>query len=165
MSIEIFLATVSALSSVTQLMMKQQDRLDQFRILEKRSADARPELPPGYQEVLGEMNDDAKKIGAEAYANAKSIVAAKPEIASLERRIPPAILDAMTANVERCWSRLQHFISDDQYTPIERRISHMRARQCVCDELQELLNYLGSLPDDLQAYWNACNCAMISGND
>jgi hypothetical protein len=141
-------------------MIAQEERLSKFRILETRSTSRERNLPPEYLRTLHQLNDEAVVAGQNAFLAPAWSVNVNPELATLARAIPPDILEAMKNNVNRCWERLKHFISQDQYTPDERIIAHSRARKCVCDELQELLNYLGSLPDDLQAYWNACGCPI-----
>lgn len=156
--IDTFLAAVSAIAAITQVMIAQQDRLERFPIIEKRGAGHKPELPPGYQKALSELNEEAKNAGDKAADDSRALVRSDPAYLALEREIPEPIVVVMTENVMRCWERLKHFLSDDCYTPVERQLAHMRARRCVCAELIELKRYLRQLPDDLQKQWNACDC-------
>lgn len=160
MAIEIFFSAVSAISSVTQLLMKQEERLERFknRFPELRSTAKRTDLPSDYLSLIEELNKDAQEVGTDAFSSPRWSVESNPILVTVARQIPDPILEAMKNNVYRCWTRLEHFISDNRYTPEERTRAHVLARQCVCDELQELLKYLGKLPDDLQGFWNACNC-------
>lgn len=157
MAIEIFFAAVSAICSSTQVMMMQEERLRRFRIPEQRSL-GRRDLPDDYVSELQNLNDEARKAGESAYKSPDWNATNNPELRLIAKKVPENILEAMKNNVQRCWDRLHHFISNNQYTPQERNIAHMLARKCVCDELVELQNYLGELPEDLQGYWNACGC-------
>jgi hypothetical protein len=131
MAVEIFFAAASAISAATQVMIAQQERLDRLAALE---------------------------AGRVAYNSSQWNITSNTTLQNVERRIPAPIMETMANNARRCWQRLEHFISDDKYSPEERTTAHKRARECVCTELQEMLNYLGTLPEELQAWWNACGC-------
>lgn len=137
MAIEIFLASVSAIAGLTQAMIAQGDRLDKLRALEAAQKNF---LDPRWS------------------------VEHNPQLLLLAASIPEPIMEAMKDNVYRCWTRLEHFISGDQYAPDERTRRHIEARKCVCRELQEMMNYipLESLPEDLQNSWRVCGCPTPS---
>lgn len=154
MDFSLFFGAVQAISSVAQIMMMQEERLKQFEIIHQ--AGGRPDLPQEYRDELLRLNLEAKQAGEESKRN--PIIVSNEELRILEKKIPEFVQEKMVSNVMRCWERLSHFIDGNEYTPDERKISHIRARKCVCNELQELLNYLGTLPADLQAYWDSCGC-------
>lgn len=155
----VFLTTISAISGVVQVMIAQDTRLKQFPITETFSKGSRAALPPGYRQVVKEINEQAEVAGRTAMENA-SVLVDSPGIQAVSLALPRGVGDAMTANVERCWTRLTEFITDDQYTPAERTAAHIRARRCVCNELNELLNYVKVLPLELQNYWELCGCTI-----
>lgn len=160
MDFMLFLGTVQAITSVAQVMMMQEERLKRFKILYQAGEGNRPELPPGYREELIKLNLEAKQAGEAS--RLKPLIVSTEEVLAIERKLPEAIQEKMVANVMRCWDRLSHFIDENEYTPDERKLSHIRARRCVCNELQELLNYLGALPPELQGYWESCGCPTPS---
>lgn len=155
-----FLAAVSGISATIQVMIAQEQRLKSFRIPEHFSKARRSDLPIEYREVLGSLNEEALQAGEAAFEEEK-LRESSPQTLSLVRKIPKPVQDAMEANVQRCWNRLVEFISDNNYTPIERETAHRFARQCVCRELSIMLEYLGELPEELQGFWNACNCQTL----
>ena len=155
-----FLATISALSSLAQVLMAQEQRLERYKdkFPELRSTQPRKDLPSDYLNLVDILNAEAQTASEQAVKSPELTLEKIPELAGITRAIPPAILEAMRNNVQRCWDRLQHFISENHYTPEERQRAHVFARQCICNELSEMINYLGELPADLQQYWNACGC-------
>jgi len=155
MAVEVFFAAVSAISAVTQVMMAQQDRLDRLSGIDNQDTlDKLSEL----QKQNDRIRMSALEAGRRAYNSSQWNIRTNATLQYVERRIPATTLQIMADNVKRCWERLEHFISDDKYTPEERSEAHRRNRQCVCTELQEMLKYLGTLPEELQALWNACGC-------
>lgn len=156
---EIFMATVSALSGAIQVMIAQDHRLDAYRnrFPELRSRVPRKDLPADYLELMAELNTTARQEGQRALEDAERTPIASVDLKNM-RSIPEPIMVAMRKNVDTCWKRLEHFLAESLYTPEERTRVHVFARQCVCRELKEILNYLDELPPDLQGYWNACSC-------
>ncbi len=154
--LEIFLQVVGALANVTQLMIAQDQRLRQFPIRETRSSGSRPDLPPAYIQELEKCNREALAAGKAALSQEISV---PTELSNqFERKIPDAVRIAMEAQIQHCWNQLVLVLGNTNLSPTQRKLAHNKARQCVCNELEELTKYLGTLPADLQGYWNACGC-------
>ncbi len=154
--LETFLQIVGALANVTQLMIAQDQRLKQFPIHETRSSGSRPDLPPAYIQELEKCNKEALAAGQAALSQQISV---PKELSNhFERKIPDAVRIAMEAQVQHCWNQLVLILGNSNLYPTQRKLAHHKARQCVCNELEELTRYLGTLPADLQGYWNACGC-------
>lgn len=154
--LETFLQILGALSNAAQLMIAQDLRLKQYPIKEMRSVGGRSELPLGYIRELEKCNTEALSAGKTALVERVSVPSTLS--AEFERKIPEPVRVAMEAHVQHCWNQLVLVLGNSNMPPIQRKLAHHKARQCVCNELEELVRYLGTLPAELQGYWNACGC-------
>ena len=78
------------------------------------------------------------------------------EARNLESLVPERVLEAMKDKVERCWTRYQEVLDDDDgYLPGEVDSATNAVKQCICRELRRIRELNGDLPPGkLLLWWN-----------